>query len=476
MASIVAHCKAVGDFVKQITSTKAYPEVMKAQKVHLEQMLATTSLSMQDASDVSKAMQGIPWPEDSSYLQDLLLITASKTLESGMCSSVVRCKLQNYTALAHYFTSQQWNLLSDSRSGSNHKLELFVQHALKLGLRNASEASLQTLTGLLLISSEGLSGAASLSPSTKYQTLQHIKKVVKKSWSLPSSAWVLVLPDTPAEFKEKFKSLYDDAFPSDPPVACPFDLVHVAAVCSSIPMRSSSKLLGPCPIPTSSTTSPQMPSPFEMMQQMFKFMQSSSQQSAASGLNLQILGGASSSGGQGSGQRALMGSEPTQIPSNGFHLEVHAPGPKEEDLAEEVVDEDSPTPAPRVTFVAEPTPVPAAGTQHQGKGQKAKPKLSVKESTDLILSQITKKEAERKAEKDAEKARAKAEKDKEQAQAKQDAASSGLDKNKGKGKKKGEGKGKAKSKGKSKDQKRIIYAPPLERYETNHARTARCIL
>ena len=149
MASLVTHLQAVQAFAGQIKHTAAYADVMKAQKLHFEQLLAHTSLSVADAPLVCEAIQKITW--QPGVVEQLLQVVATRTLNTSN-PGVARCKLQDYHRLPNFFTPEQWSMLRDGNTGSNLKLETIVQHAVVLGLRNPSEASIRGLTGLYMAS------------------------------------------------------------------------------------------------------------------------------------------------------------------------------------------------------------------------------------------------------------------------------------------------------------------------------------
>ncbi len=368
MACLVKHLEAVGAFAEQIKRTRAFEDVMKAQKVHFEQLLCSATLSVTDASNVAAALQKIEWPQ--GYLGELLQVVAKKTLEGG-ATAVARCKLQDYRSLVHYFTSKLWDILGDNRAGSHSKLEVILQHASALGLRNPTEGSVQTLTGLLLVASEGLAGASALTAASKYQTLQHIKKVMKKHVALPCAAWVAELPREPATFKMSFPSLHEEVFSAAAPVPFPYDALQFEAVCQGIPMRSSSKLLAPVPSPNMAQLGSAVGMP-AMMQQLLQFTQGHVSQQSSVGrelpgrdLSIRFLGRA---------QKAL--------PDGAVH---ESAGEAEANDAEATDEEqDVPTEVPSKEEVEAKLPTVAA---------KGKRKMSVEESTNLILQQITKRDA-----------------------------------------------------------------------------------
>ena len=135
MADLALHLDAVAGFVQQIQGTAAFGDVMAKQKVHFEQCLQNSSLSVGDAEKVCAALKRIPWSAEA--LSELLGIVALKTLESGPSESG-RCKLQDFTNLKHYLSPEMWRILTNDSCASHTKLEILIGHATALGLRNAS--------------------------------------------------------------------------------------------------------------------------------------------------------------------------------------------------------------------------------------------------------------------------------------------------------------------------------------------------
>ena len=411
MASIALHLDAVRSFIDQIKGTKAFDDVIKAQKVHFEQLLSGSSLSMADAERVCVSLKSIQWP--ARVLEELLQLVAAKTLEGGT-SITTRCKLQDFQMLMHYFTQEHWAMLTNDRLSSHHKLQLIIGHMHALGLRNATEATFQTMTGVFLVATDGFAKLGSLLPNVKYTTLQHVKKTFKKAATSSCQVWVSTLPRDPPAFKASFPQLYSDVFDMGPPTPCPFDAVQMEAMIATIPMRNSSKHLSPSSSEVVAR-SPAAPMDMHVMQGFMQMMQSMMANNGtfgrqgSGGLDIKMLG----SGGSSSSEGLLAPIVPQQRSHQPFRLQLPGAIPKfddEDEQAEDGQHDDSANKgnAVRVSFAAPPSPSPveqAQATASPGQAtanrmgellsppSSGKRKFSVDDTTQHILNQIMTRDA-----------------------------------------------------------------------------------
>ena len=130
-----------------------------------------------------------------------------------------RRKSQNYQALPHYLTEEQWN--SFERLPRERSESALLAHAWSLGLRCPSEGSFAVIFNLLQLTCRS-DARTSTSSFQKYQGLQNLKKTWKKyktgrrADDFQYHEYLEVLPtsvqDLPAEY-------YLLAFQQDAPVA-----------------------------------------------------------------------------------------------------------------------------------------------------------------------------------------------------------------------------------------------------------------
>lgn len=239
---IILHLQSVRSFLSQLPASKRKP-VIDAQKLHLMGLLSTSTLSVADGSRVLAELRLLDWGDDTA---DALAeeVARRTNMECQKSGAQVRSKLQNYEALPNYLNQGQWAMLTSDRVNSSVKMEALIGHAAMLQLRHPSESSLQVLAAVFLASTDGLDKASALPPGVKYQTLQHIKKMVR-SWAAKThyQAVISELPSDPASFKQMHPGVWADVFSQGAPVPCAFDESRLKAVQLSIPMRSSSKMM-----------------------------------------------------------------------------------------------------------------------------------------------------------------------------------------------------------------------------------------
>ena len=156
MSCLVAHIEALAAFVAQVgAGGGVMTNILRAQKVHLEQQLGTMHLSVADVSSLVSALDKISWSKDQR--DQICRLIAERTTTEGMTHLAGRCKQQDFTSLGAYFTAQQWALLASDREQPGRKLEEIVHQAVLLQCRCPTEGTYQTMTGLFLASSEGMS-------------------------------------------------------------------------------------------------------------------------------------------------------------------------------------------------------------------------------------------------------------------------------------------------------------------------------
>ena len=129
-----------------------------------------------------------------------------------------RRKSQNFQALPHYLTEDQWN--SFERLPRERSQSILLTHAWNLGLRCPSEGSFAVIFNLLQLTSRS-DAHSSTSSFQKYQALQTLKKTWKKYKSgrrledFQYHEYLEILPmsvqDLPAEY-------YLAAFQQDAPI------------------------------------------------------------------------------------------------------------------------------------------------------------------------------------------------------------------------------------------------------------------
>lgn len=146
--------------------------------------------------------------------------------------------------MGYYFPTSLWKqVMSDELSDCGRCAHL-VDFLAKLGMRNPSEQTLQLLTSILLhLPNSALPKA---SPDALHQSFLQIKQLVRKHLAaqgpVPATlSWIEVLPQTWQQLDQRWLLL---VFESESPAAdVPLNLTTVAVAATTIPMRSTNKML-----------------------------------------------------------------------------------------------------------------------------------------------------------------------------------------------------------------------------------------
>lgn len=240
---LVLHLESIAGFMEQIGEGAAAQRVLAMQREHTMQLIRSVGkFSVADGAKVCAALNKVPWrPVEREELVSMVADCMTEAPPSG-----TRSILQDYSSIAVYYTANHWDLLRAEQVSSAAKLEAVLSHAVVLGLRNPSENTLQALAALYIACAEGLGKGICLAPSMKYAILQQTKKSLRaflKKSTDTTAEFVHVLPPSPPELKRLHPRTYAAAFPSSKPAPVPLDTTQFEALTSSIPMRSSSRLL-----------------------------------------------------------------------------------------------------------------------------------------------------------------------------------------------------------------------------------------
>ena len=104
-------------------------------------------------------------------------------LNALMSSAVTRRPNQDYTALVHYYTEEDYKKI-EQLGTSGAKLEILMMRPILCGLRNPTEPTLQLLTATYLIESEGEEVTCAMSKDQKHAAMVHCKGKERKGIAL----------------------------------------------------------------------------------------------------------------------------------------------------------------------------------------------------------------------------------------------------------------------------------------------------
>ena len=90
--------------------------------------LMRARLSLEQTTEISEELIKIPW-KSLKHRDDVLLALAAEPAGNGPTMSSCRRKVQDCTAIVHYFTEQQWEFLLNASSVPSMKLKVALEHA-----------------------------------------------------------------------------------------------------------------------------------------------------------------------------------------------------------------------------------------------------------------------------------------------------------------------------------------------------------
>ena len=112
-------------------------------------------LNVEESGEFANALRTVPWcdPDRKSLLSCVAEVAAS--------GPAGRRDLQDFKDFTNHVPQALWEAMKSDRAIAIEKL---ISHALAVGLRNPTEPSVQLMTSILLLCTEGEAGARSLQP------------------------------------------------------------------------------------------------------------------------------------------------------------------------------------------------------------------------------------------------------------------------------------------------------------------------
>jgi hypothetical protein len=150
--------------------------------------------------------------------------------------------MKNYEQFVHYLSQDLWRCLSSERGIAAEKL---VDHLISLGLRNPSETTMQRVTAVLLLCTEGEAAIRTMPPMALHEIYKNMKRTLKTRSKGNPMFYVEVLPPSPEQFRTIFADMHKAMFGQTGPVSCPFAQQTISAVAECIPMRATKKAMAP---------------------------------------------------------------------------------------------------------------------------------------------------------------------------------------------------------------------------------------
>ena len=281
---IVARLKATKAFLAGVQGTKGFDHVLSMQAANVDSMLDNIrKIDLDSAAEMVGLIKECGWSDD----------TVAKLLGkvgTGVSKAEVADQLhtyQDFRAMKHYFTEEEWTQLLGPQSPEN-KQEIILVRVRDLGGIKLGESSMSDIAALVLATTVSIDKAMSHMANDKFEFYKHVKDQIKAHKGLRMGPWVLPLKPLKYPDKAIIMRIYGDAGP----VSCPLDMSKLTALASSIPCRSTSKLLRESPMSSSTGTASkkgqgQMADFAQMMQTMMASMMGSPQSSGG----LRIIAG-----------------------------------------------------------------------------------------------------------------------------------------------------------------------------------------
>ena len=119
----------------------------------------------------------------------------------------------------------------------SQKLRVVLEHAHVLGLRCASECTVQRITTLFLSVSEGALAAKGMPTFQKLSMTKHVKHELKKMGDNPPLVYMVQLPPMPSQLAAEHPRVFEAVFKNEPPVPMKLDLASFADVMATVRCR-----------------------------------------------------------------------------------------------------------------------------------------------------------------------------------------------------------------------------------------------
>lgn len=235
---LLERIRAVQDFLASAVAAPAALQKAKAVQFQgLVDAIGKVHLTLPQAMDANNTFSTACWsPDEISALTSAVLDRCSDV--PAVETAAGRRPLQDYTAIAGYIRSEQWDSLQGDALSSSEKMTLLVNVAVNLGLRLPTEQSTQAMTALFLLVGE--KNHASLTPAVKHNIFKSTKGQLKNATNqAPAVPHILRLPASPADLQTSFPAIWSQAFGTSLPEPARISTADLMTCMASIPMRTS---------------------------------------------------------------------------------------------------------------------------------------------------------------------------------------------------------------------------------------------
>ena len=236
--ALVEHVQAIKTLLAAVIGTPSYQKTLESQANALSNAFESSTFSLLDAAAIAEELKALPQQQQIELTAKLM----DRVGSPAKPASAGRLALQDFTNFCHYLTESTWAKLQSDEL-PHGKLEILLLAAVRVGLRNPSETSVQHLCAMHLLMSEGKSKSMQLTPAVKLECARNLKAKFKSilarmTPALPTD-YVLRLPVSVVEFAETHAVWHTFAFKDEPPVPTRIQVAELHEVMCSVPMRAS---------------------------------------------------------------------------------------------------------------------------------------------------------------------------------------------------------------------------------------------
>ncbi|CAK0822153.1 unnamed protein product, partial [Prorocentrum cordatum] len=252
----------------------------------LAQAFGSARLQPTQVTTLSSLVAAQPWSEVS---KGRLLEKLGSIVASGSAVGL-RMAQQDYECIFGYLTAGSRHQLALADVPEEAKLNVLVEVAISLGLRNPTEGTHQMLTAMWRMAVDGAEAAKNLAWAAKYSYLQQTKRVFKRQVSrLPAPPVRLIeLPTSPSTFCENHPDFFKQVYGDELPAACPAPGAATRSVQATYPCRNTKQQATGAQMMSASASQPDV---LQMMQLAFDNLRRADVGAQTGPLNLEILGG-----------------------------------------------------------------------------------------------------------------------------------------------------------------------------------------
>ena len=210
-------------------------------------LLRTVPLSAQAKGKIAVLVADLPWACVEHRDLAMAQVLGVEGLEYREPITQARRTNQQWESCVHALPRSVWAVLEDPATSTDGKIDVVHAFLADLGLRLPTEQTSKRVCELILVATEGLDTASTLTRAVKAAFNSRLKKLFKrKVRRMPApSPWVDELPGSIDFLNVSHAELYHRVYvaTNDRHVNCKWSAAQMAGVGATFPCRASSTLL-----------------------------------------------------------------------------------------------------------------------------------------------------------------------------------------------------------------------------------------